>query len=361
VVARDAHLFPPDGLPDTIDALLAGARVVIIGETHYQEEHQRFLVRLLPKLHAAGVRTFLQEEMHAVGWAVDDYVRLRSDLLPTEPAALLRITLDGLRAFNAALAEADRIRFVSVDATHQPGLLQEMLVLFQGRFGQVAALADLLAAPADSAAYQTALAALPATLAAQAADLQLALGSERHAQLLELVAVEPRSRAWRLGHDGNVREALILERVTAAIGAAGGAPVVLNIGQWHSQRVRQLTPMLQPVTARLLADPSSYGGDPAALRTIGCTAAQGQALWSGSNVPFAFDVRSQADNDLTRILAEQAGAQAAWLPLGDPVFSGAPLSFTTNTAVALVQPGRLWDALVLYPTATVLASLAPSR
>jgi hypothetical protein len=362
VVARDAVLFAPDGVPDAIDALLGGARLVVFGEAHYVEEHQRFLVRLLPKLHAAGLRVLLQEEMTASAWAGDEYARLRSDALPIEVGALNRILLDGLRAFNAGLAEADRIAFEGVDANHWPDILQTALADFQVRFGAVAALAGLMAAPPDSAAYQAALAALPATLAGQAADLEAQLGPARHALLLDLVDVELRSLPWRLRQDGAAREAIIERRVAAALAAAGSGPVALNMGAWHSQRVRQMPPSLQPVAAWLAVTPSVYGGDPAALRVIACVPARGMSIANFTDPwAFAFDVRHQAENDLTRILSERAGDQAALLPLADPVFDGAALSFALTRNVFLLQPGRLWDALVLYPSATVLTSLAPYR
>jgi len=171
-----------------------------------------------------------------------------------------------------------------------------------------------------------------------------------------------RSLTFRRSRDDAAREAVIRDRILAAAGAAGVAPIVVNTGMFHAQRERQLPPPHEPVGVWLATHPEAWGGGPTALRTIAFLAARGAlpSHFYGASAT-AFDVRSTADNDLARILAELAGDRAAFLLLHDPIFDGAPLEVWAAGAKELVQPGRMFDAMVQYPTATVLESLAPYR
>jgi hypothetical protein len=117
-VGRDVVLGAAGSVPDALVADLATARVVLLGETHYVEEHQAFLITLLAKLHAAGFRFIAAEAMHATAWLGEEYVMLRTTRLTPDLSMLQRELVNGLRGFNAAIAEADRIHFVGIDVNN---------------------------------------------------------------------------------------------------------------------------------------------------------------------------------------------------------------------------------------------------
>jgi hypothetical protein len=360
VVARDAVLFDRGAIPDAMAASLASARVVLLGETHYVQEHQELLVALIPRLHAAGFRLLLQEQMHATAWAGEEYAQLRSDALPVEVAAFDRTLLDGLRAFNATQPEADRLHFVGFDMNHWTGIFPAYLRLFQERFGNVPQLDGLLAAQPDSAAYAAALRDLPSSLAAGAAALTAAIGADRFAQLLDLVDVEARSLALRGSSDFAPREVLIRERIVKTLASSGGARVAVNCGAAHAQKASGMGPLAEPVGAWLASHPEAYGGDSSRLRSVAFLGARGELKDHFYDVTTRrFDVIAEApENDLVRILAERAGAREAWLPFSDPLFSSEDVEFDAAGALVVARPVALFDALVLYPVVTVLESLA---
>jgi erythromycin esterase-like protein len=169
VVARDAVLVPAGTVPDALVAELAGARVVLFGEIHYAEEHQAFLVALLARLQTSGFRLVLEEAMHATAWTGEEYIQLRSMALPPHLARFDLALLDGLRALNAGLPEADRIHFGGFDMNNWSDAFQAGAGEFQARFGHVAVLDDVMAASPGSTAYAAALRAVPARLATDAA------------------------------------------------------------------------------------------------------------------------------------------------------------------------------------------------
>lgn len=360
LVARDAVFAQAETVPDPLVDALGGARVVLLGETHYVEEHQHFVAALVARLHAAGFRAVVDEQMHATAWTGEEYVMLRSATLPPQLARLDQALLDGLRAFNATVAEADRIHFAGFDMNHWPDVFQAGAAELQLRFGHVAALDDVLAAAPGSAAYAAALDALPARLEADRAAIEAAVGAERHALLAEMVEVERRSAPLRASMDYTTREGIIRERVAAALARAGTAGVVVNCGADHAQRETLMGPVREVVGTWLGHHPELYGGDPALLRTVAFGGARGSLLAHFyDTVPATFDVvRDAPENSLARVLAERAGARLAWLPLGDPAWSAHDVNYTGGKLGAVLPIGRQFDGLVLYPTVSVLRSLS---
>jgi hypothetical protein len=359
VVARDVVLVAAGSVPDALVADLAIARVVLLGETHYVEEHQAFLTTLLAKLHAAGFRFIAVEATHATAWLGDEYVALHTTRLTRDLSLLNRALLDGLRAFNAGLAEEDRIHFVGVDVNNWAGNFHDGAEAFQLEFGQVAALQDILMAAPDSAAYDAALAALPARLAADRPTIEAALGGDRYALLASMVDVEIRSRPLRTAYDGAAREDVIRDLLVPALAAAGTAGVVANLGMYHAQKSTLMGDTPEVVGTWLAKHPEAYGGDATKLRVIAFCGARGYRLWHFyDEEPWSFDVvREDPDMSLTRILSEHAGAQLAYLPLTDPVFErDVAVDYGHDERVLPIH--RQFDAIVLYPTVSVLRSLS---
>ena len=363
IVDRDAVWFDASSVPEPLSAAgLAGARVLLLGETHYVQEHQDFLVRLLPSLHAAGFRVLMQEDMHIAAWTGEEYVMQRSDELPREEAALNQTLLEGLRAFNAPLAEADRIHYAGFDMNHWR-IFSAFARRFQDRFGPVPELDSLLATTPDSAEYEAALAQLPAKLGADEASLTATLGAARYAQLQGLVEVETRSLPLRRAMDGAVREHIIEDLVAAVLAEASPAAVAINTGAFHAQKERWSGPEHEPFGAWLVRTPEQYGGDPAALRSVAFLGAKGetQAHFYDTTTTH-FDVTVDAsEDDLARILAEQAAGRYAWLPFSDAMFANQGIAITWGDAPVVTPPAAQYDALVQYPEVSVLRSLSLVR
>jgi hypothetical protein len=365
VVARDAVLFAPATVPAALAERLASARVVLLGEVHYMQEHQDFLAVLVAALQQAGFRRVLQEEQHAVAWTGEEYVMLRSDELPPDAAAFDRTLLEALRSLNAQLPEAERMHFGGFDINHSAEVFPQYARIFQERFSHVTELDPLLQATPGSAEYASALRALPSALAANAAAISTAIGADRYAQLADLVDVEWHSLAVRAAADHFAsRELVLRDNVVKALSEAGTSGVAVNCGMFHAAKVRDPSAGWEPFGAWLAAHPEAYGGDASALRSVAFLPARGELLdgWNDP-APYAFDVTTDAPpDDLVRVLAERAGAQDAWLPLGDPLFRDAPVELDVGGTVVLVQPASaLYDGFVLYHQVSVLASLALVR
>lgn len=359
VVARDAVFFGPDAVPDALAGALAGRRVVLFGETHYVQQHQDLLVRLLPRLHAAGFRFILQEDMQAMAWPGEEYAMLRSEELPGGVAALDRTLLSGLRAFNAGLPEADRIHFAGFDMNHADDMFAWAAGEFQRRFGRVAQLDAVLAVAPRSSRYALELESAAARLQAEEEAVVAILGAARYAQLVDLVEVERKSIPVRRQFTDDAREAIIRERVVKALAAAGSSAVAINTGMNHAQKEKFMGATSEYVGTWLARHPEAYGGDAAGLLSIAFTGAKGTRrteAWTPGT--WTFDVVAEAaENDLVRVVAEQAAGRTTWLPLRDALFEER-IDLDLGRSIQTVRPRRQFDALVVYPNVSVLESLS---
>jgi hypothetical protein len=360
IVGRDAVFFDPGFPPQPWLEDLAASRVALLGETHYVQQHQEFLILLLARLHAAGFRFILQEDMQATAWAGEEFAMLRSDVLPKEVAAFDKTLLEGIRSFNETLADVDRIHFVGFDMNNWKGIFPTYLRLFQARFGRVPQLDPLLNAIPDSADYGAALSRLTSELVANQTSIVATIGSARYSQLLDLVDVEGRSLQLRWSFTDAGRELFIKERVQKAIGDAGGARITINTGMYHAQKEKYMGPTAEFVGTWLANHPETYGGDASKLRSIVFIGAKGERK-STFNDPNTWTVdiaQEGADNDLTRILGRETDAHYSWLPLTDPVLVDQLMEVNFGKDIRKTRPGRQFDSIILYPAVTVLSSLS---
>jgi erythromycin esterase len=180
--------------PSRIAATLDDARVVGLGEaTHGQHESFEWKRKITMALvRERGVRVVAYESSATRARAADDYVSGRSD---DRRAAILGLgmliwaveenaaLLDDLRAWNAAAAPADRVRFVGVDVQDPDAAAARLAELVRDADPTLAAhaigLAGALPAAVESlwrgepAAYEAAIAGLAAVEAAAKASPNL--------------------------------------------------------------------------------------------------------------------------------------------------------------------------------------------
>lgn len=135
--ATPVGAFDAGTAPGAFEAALAAARVVGLGEaTHGQRETfelKRGLTLWLVRKH--GFRVVAYEAPATSATACDDYIAGRSDDLPTAMAGLGMLIwnveenadlLRELRAWNATVPAAERVRFVGVDVQDADGAARQV-------------------------------------------------------------------------------------------------------------------------------------------------------------------------------------------------------------------------------------------
>jgi hypothetical protein len=116
VVQRDAIPFVGPSAPVEVLDRLAANQLVIIGETHFLQEHRAFLAALVRDLHARGFRQLLMELPHMADWLLRDHAR-NGQLLPdwVPPASLVGGLIEPVREFNRTLPPDQQFDLRAID------------------------------------------------------------------------------------------------------------------------------------------------------------------------------------------------------------------------------------------------------
>jgi hypothetical protein len=157
VIAPNTRYFPTpqssaEFAPELVDAL-GEADILLRGESNYVTEHHQFLAFLLPRLDERGFRLFLTETNHADGWAFDEYVTGRRDLLTLAQSSLDGVWLEAVRALNAELRASDRerdqMRIRAIDVDHWCSVYQAGVLELAKRSGSEGLIKRIHALPPD--------------------------------------------------------------------------------------------------------------------------------------------------------------------------------------------------------------------
>ncbi len=248
MVERDGVAFTEDALPDRVLNRLASNRVIVLGETHHLRGHWSLVASLLRDLHARGFRQLLLEAPHMADWIFDDYLT-GGALEPTfiSAPAFWRRRLDAIRAFNDTLPtrERERVRGIDVNEQHHGGSTAfvdslRTLMRHPPTSGPVGAFLDV--AYGTPQAETEAIETLRTALRSGRSELTSSWGSERYAQVVEMVDVERASIDIRLLREtdnqpraARMREDTIKRLADARLGGYEHGTVI-NIGGHHAQK-----------------------------------------------------------------------------------------------------------------------------
>ncbi len=368
--ALDAQIetFVPGEVPEALVQTLSARRVILLGETHYVQEHQEFVLELLRRLHQSGLRWFTQEMAHAYSWIVEDYVLgLREDY--PEPARRMdEYWIEGLRSFNADLPEAERIRMRYMDMNHAPDAFMVSLSWMVNRtpVGQrVGPLAsNVFATTPGTDAYVEAVTELADRLGAASDALMDELGPW-YQRLAEAVWIEIRSLPLRGEHDVHARERIMIDLADRTIDEAAGSAVAINVGMYHAQKRRYMGTRQEWLGEYLAADADRFGGA-GQLYSIAFWGFDGERIrWfldrEPQPVPAAMErPASNLSRQIAEAVTRRDGADrpesAAFVDLSHPVFARRmPVAFVHSPLRA--APGRQFDAYVIFPEIRVLESI----
>ncbi len=369
VLDTDLVTFESGTVPDELVDTLSRRKVLLLGETHYVQEHQEFVLELLIRLHPHGLRLFAQEMPHAYGWIVDDYVTGERDNYPESVRRMDEYWIEGLRAFNEGLPESERIRFSYIDMNHaHDACLLSLSWMVRGtRIGESIGplVVDVLETHPGTDGYIRALVDLEQRLASDRARLEDTLGLRWYARLVEVVEIELRSIPVRERFDNPVRERIMIDLANRAIENAAGSSVALNVGMYHAQRRRYMGTRQEWLGEYLSANAERFGGSEQ-LYSVAFWGFSGERIRNFMDrnpepVPEAMDrPTSNFARQIAEIVARRDGTtrpeSAAFIELSDPAFARSmQIAFSFSRLRA--APGRQFDAYLVFPEISVLESI----
>lgn len=356
VVQRDGIPFQGTSIPAAVLDRLAANQLVILGETHFLEEHRAFLAALVRDLHARGFRQLLMELPHMVDWLLRDHAR-NGDLLPgwVPPASLVGGLIEPVREFNRTLPPDQQfdLRAIDVNLDDYGGAqaFLDLLGVLAGHLTDPGPVQDFLARPYTTASAQTAsLTALQSSLAAQRSELTASWGVDRYGVVAEMVEVELASvRIREIRDEGYDRSVKLRENEMKRLAdrrlAAYPFRSMINVGGNHAQKDRFKGTEQEWLGDYLVNQSSAVGG---AVIVISVGAAR---IVGASGAPLFDIMNASPANELWRTMHEAWPNESVFLPLDDPIFlhGGIPVNYEDEIFVTPLK--KAYDALLLFPLA----------
>ncbi len=369
VVHRESVTFDHrEELPRELLETLAGRRVILLGETHYVQEHQEFLIQLIRALHPQGLRYLSQESHHAAGWAVDDYVRGERDDYPVQVRPIDRYWIEALREFNRDLPPQDQVRVRYNDMNHDRSVFHYTLQMMARESGTVAIIAcPVLVSRPGTPEYEEALTTLHELLRENEERLRRKIISPWFDRLHRSLEIELRSLPIRKRWNDAEREKIMVDLTVETISETRetGATAVFNMGMYHAQKERFMGTRQEWVGEYLTNRPELYGGSDGlySLAVFGLSGKTLRTFTDREYHPVPPAARRRPRN-LARAIADATApgkisgdpGSAAFLPLAHRVFSRRmPIAFSRSALRAI--PARQFDGYVAFREISVLESL----
>lgn len=338
--------FASHQLPANLLDSLGTKQVLVLGETHYVQEHQELVSKLVQQLHPAGYRVFLNEGMHALSWIAEDYALGLYDQVPPSLAMFDQYWLREIRDYNLTLPADKRITFQLIDMNHWPDVFYTSVSLITQHLKTGGFFDELLSTDILSPDYGMALENALSKLQANSSYYRILWSDKWVDRISEMLTVELVSLGIRNQWSSAKREELMISLFTQRAEEAAGK-VIVNCGMNHGQK--KYFPGMGPGGDYLLlgehiaANYLSYH-----IAFWGITGNRRDRFFDkGSYVLknnwYSWDLLHLASNHLTnpKIVSLEA-----------PVF-------TRPTIVnnRLLQPSRQYDAYILYPEISLLNSL----
>ena len=354
LVERDGIPFDGSSIPGEVVDLLAGNKVVLLGETHHLREHWAFVADLLGELHSRGFRQLLIEAPQMVGWLLDDYVQGGSFVPEWEPPPFYERKLSAIRIYNETLSPEETIHVRGIDANEDwyggAGSFHSILEYLADHLpvpGPVGASlgADYAGAGPD---IQTArIEKLLASLETDRQGLIASWGSGWYDQVVEMVEVELASIDIRAGEGdaaSRAREEIIKELSDERV-AECSCGTLINIGGHHAQKSHLMGTEQEWMGDYLAHESAIVRGS---IIVIGLNSARTMLEPGAGGTPWDILQGASPDNELMRVVAESWPGRTVFLPLDDPLFTDRRVAYNSEDIIYATSLADQYDAIIQY-------------
>ena len=345
-------LFAKTEIPGELKDLVEVKRILILGETHYVQEHHEYISLLLDQYGPEGL-CFINEFSNAHNWMIEDYIRGEIDHLPYSLRLLNHLWIEKIREINLASGPPYPIEFCFMDVNHWKDDFKNSIIESEIINGEQSIFAHIKILKADTDGYLRALYSLQELLEGESETCINTWGEKWYERYKTMVDLELESCLYRLSPDEERREMVMLRIVQSRLVPTPGLRAFINGGIYHAQKESLMGSNIKRLRALL---EETYPDNICSLAFIGISGLRKYKF--DDPEPISFDILKTAkQNDLIRIMGEKAGTYMSLLNLEDAIFDE-EIDVTYTAGALRVAPGRQFDALISYPGITILESLS---
>lgn len=352
IVSENLVVFNETEVPGQLQNLIETHGIILLGETYYVQEHQEYIARVLDLYGSEGL-CFYNEFSSAYNWLLEDYIRGEIQHLPYYVRLLNQVWIEKIREINLAHGPDFPVKFYCMDVNHELMDFKNSIIESEKILGEQQLFALIKILRVDGDAYYNQLNTLKDLLEEEQESYRNTWGEMWYNRYLELIEWEIESYHFRTTGDEEVRENALFGYIQSKLEANPGIKALINCGINHAQRETLMgTPIIR--IGGLLEE--NYPGNTCSLAFIGISGKRKYRLDDGESIDFNI-LETAAEDDIIRIMGEQAGNLMALLPMEDDIFLE-EMDATYWAGAVRVSPGKQFDAIITYPEISILKSLS---
>ena len=352
IIEDDIQLIDNPTDSKGISDLLNENDIVLFGETHYVQEHQEYIVGLLPELSNQSYNIIYQELFHCFTWIIEDYINGEIDELPELIHYFDDTLIRGLKAFNESVPVDAQIKLRYMDVNHWTSNFLRSIEEMEKIIGPISILSNLKNTIPDETDYLSNLISINSLLNNEKQKYQDELGVKWYNRILEMVDIEIKSYNFRTIRNDAQREEIMAEIISLGANESPGRKQLINTGMFHAQKEVFMGVKINRLRQLLDKEFNSVYS----LVFIGMRGLYKNTFDGTKKIGFdlAEDVSS---NNVIKLIDNIAGNKLSFLPLNNDVFTDEiEISYTPRTKVN-APIGRQFDAIITYPAIKVLESM----
>ncbi len=350
-VENDLILFSKTEIPGELETLVESSRIVVLGETHYVEEHHQYISLLLDRFGTKGL-CFINEFSNAYNWMIEDYIRGDIQHLPYTIRLLNHTWLEKIREINLSHGPEFPVSFYFMDVNQWKDDFKTSIEESEKIVGEQSIFALIKILDVDRNAYLYELEDLKEMLEQETALYQELWGEKWYNRYLELIGLELESCRYRMSPDENKRELFMLDFIQSARNRKPELKTIINCGMYHAQKETMMGTDIQRLRSLLEEK------DPHGLASVAFSGIMGKRKYKfDDDQIISFNiVENTTKENLMHMIGQKAGDQMSMLLLNDEIFK-LDMDVTYSAGTVRVAPGRQFDALITYPEISILKSL----
>ena len=353
IIGNELVTFSEKETPTTLQQLYDDSKILIFGESHYVQEHHEFIVSQLQALHDAGYRVIFDELFHCFSWMANDYVKGEIDELPEFILFFHAEILEGIRAFNSTLPDAEKFELRYMDVNHWNSNFVACIEEIEKILGEQAVFESIKVARPDRPIYKTEMANLKTEIESNPAEYISQWGQKWYDRIVEIVEVESESAEFRNTDDDPLREGVMVKNIMRDIEKSGNKKALVNTGSSHAQKEIFIGDNIDRIGNLLFAEESK-------TNSIVFFGIKGKKKFKFFEVVHvSFDLSQEVtEDDAMKEMIDLAAGNLFFMPLSNPRFSNTDIKISYRPGRTVIKPiGKQYDAIIAYPEVSVLKSM----
>jgi len=353
VVSKEKIEFAENEIPREIIDNIANKKVVILGETHYVQEHHNFISILIDSLSRKNKSLlFLQELPSAFNWMLEDYLNGEIPNLPSEIKYFDDYLFKNIDRINKRQEKNAKIFFAYMDVNHGKSFLislseSEKIIGSQTEFD------NLKSIPFDSDAYVAELDKINKSLRLNKEKFRLKWGAKWYNRYVKMIEGEVISANYRRTNDYGSREFFMFDLIKFYSKLYPNSTTIVNCGMYHAQKRTEMGRRQIRIGEMLTKE---FTEQTYSIAFIGVKGDTKSGNWYNETTEYDLPHKNRKD-DLISILHTQSDSLGVYLDLSNSIFSEKTLVSYHNGKAKKVHPANQFDAVILYPKTSILESM----